>query len=130
MSDLGEDKMRTQSLSQSETLEGFIIPQISNDVSHLAALWFFSDGLSLPEAKEFVLTAIYPGHFDISVGGLEDHGPGRAASDWQEAISYRPRTPLGQRLLEMRSRIVSSGEILMGWKEIEEEVAARRGETE
>ena len=122
--------MRTQSLSQSETLEGFIIPQISNDVSHLATFWFFSDGLDLPGAKEILLTTVYAGHFDISEAGLEDREAGQAASDWQEAISYRARTPLGQRLWEIRSRIAASEKSLLGWEEIEEEIAVRRGRNE
>ena len=72
----------------------------------------------------------YAGHFDISEAGLEDHEAGQAASDWQEAISYRPRTPLGQRLWEIRSRIVASEKSLLGWEEIEEEIAVRRGRNE
>lgn len=47
-----------------------------------------------------------------------------------EALSYKPKTPLGQRLWEIRSRIVASGEPLLGWEEVEQEVAERRGETE
>jgi hypothetical protein len=38
-----------------------------------------------------------------------------------------PKTPLGRRLWEIRARIVASGEPLLGWKEIEREVADRRG---
>jgi len=37
------------------------------------------------------------------------------------------RTPLGRRLLELRSRIARSGAPGLGWDEIEAEVAARRG---
>lgn len=37
------------------------------------------------------------------------------------------RTPLGRKLLALRSRILGSGEPGLGWDEIEEEVAARRG---
>ena len=37
------------------------------------------------------------------------------------------RTPLGRKLLELRSRITKSGVPALGWDEIEEEVAARRG---
>ncbi len=38
------------------------------------------------------------------------------------------RTKLVRRLWKIRSRIVASGEPLLGWKEIEREMAARRGE--
>jgi hypothetical protein len=37
------------------------------------------------------------------------------------------RTPLGRRLLAIRERIVRSGAPLLGWDQIEQEVAARRG---
>jgi predicted DNA-binding antitoxin AbrB/MazE fold protein len=37
------------------------------------------------------------------------------------------RTPLGRNLLELRSRITKSGAPALGWDEIEEEVASRRG---
>lgn len=40
------------------------------------------------------------------------------------------RTSLGQRLWEIRLQVVASGESLLGWEEIEQEVAERRGETE
>lgn len=42
---------------------------------------------------------------------------------------YRPRTPLGRRLMKLRAQIVASGEPLLGWDDIEREVAERRGET-
>jgi hypothetical protein len=48
-----------------------------------------------------------------------------------EAISPRtPRTPLGERLLRIRERIVASGEPLLSWAEVEGEVAERRGGAE
>ena len=37
------------------------------------------------------------------------------------------RTPLGRRLLELRARIAKTGVPALGWDEIGEEVAARRG---
>ena len=40
------------------------------------------------------------------------------------------RTPLGRQLWKIRSRIIASGEPLLGWEEIEQEIAERRGETE
>ena len=39
-----------------------------------------------------------------------------------------PRTPLGERLLRIRRDIVVSGEPLLSWREIEHEIAERRGE--
>lgn len=43
---------------------------------------------------------------------------------------YQPKTPLGQRLWELRSKIVASNQPLLGWEDIEQEVADRRGEAE
>jgi len=40
---------------------------------------------------------------------------------------YMPKTPLGQRLWEIRARLIASGERLLGWEEIEREVSERRG---
>lgn len=40
---------------------------------------------------------------------------------------YVPQTPLGQRLWQIRQRIVESGELLLDWEGIEREVAERRG---
>lgn len=44
--------------------------------------------------------------------------------------SFKPKTPLGRRLWSIRKRIVASGETLLGWDEIDKEVAARRGEVD
>ncbi len=40
---------------------------------------------------------------------------------------YVPQTSLGQRLWQIRQRIVESGEPLLDWDGIEREVAERRG---
>jgi len=42
---------------------------------------------------------------------------------------YQPETALGRMLLAIRAKVVASGEPLLSWKEIEREVAKRRGET-
>jgi len=39
-----------------------------------------------------------------------------------------PRTLLGQRLWDMRARIVASGESLLTWDDIDRELAERLGE--
>lgn len=44
--------------------------------------------------------------------------------------SFEPKTPLGRRLWAIRKRIVASGETLLGWEEIEKEIATRRGEAD
>ena len=53
--------------------------------------------------------------------------PERAQVHVTIEIPDRARTPLGRRLLEIRSEIAKSGVTALGWDEIEEEVAARRG---
>ena len=40
---------------------------------------------------------------------------------------FKPRTPLGRRLWELRKRIVASGEPLLDWDDLEREIAERRG---
>jgi hypothetical protein len=40
---------------------------------------------------------------------------------------YTPRTPLGRELVEIRKRIVASGQPLLDWDDLEREVAERRG---
>jgi hypothetical protein len=62
--------------------------------------------------------------------GLKDSSAKSAEPLWQEAISYKPRTPLGQKLMRIRERIVASGGRLLSWEEIEYEIAALRGELE
>lgn len=39
----------------------------------------------------------------------------------------QPRTALGKQLMEIRAKIVASGEQLMDWEEVELEIADRRG---
>jgi hypothetical protein len=47
--------------------------------------------------------------------------------DKSEESLYKPKTSLGKRLLETRSKIIASGEKMLDWKDIEREVANRRG---
>jgi hypothetical protein len=53
--------------------------------------------------------------------------PGSVPQPRRVASVFRPRTSLGRRLLDIRSRIVASGVRLRGWSEIERELAERRG---
>ena len=43
-------------------------------------------------------------------------------------IPSRSRTVLGKRLLEIRARIIHSGEKLLNWDDLEKEIAERRGD--
>ena len=40
---------------------------------------------------------------------------------------FKPRTPLGRRLWELRKRIVASGQPLLDWDDLEREIAERYG---
>jgi len=122
--------MSTKHLAQIETLDKIVIPQITLDPSCRAPLWFLFSSPNLSERGEIISAIVNLTHFDISESGLEDSSMRLTESIWQETISYKPKTPLGKRLWEIRSRIVASGEPLLGWEEIEQEVAARRGEIE
>lgn len=56
---------------------------------------------------------------------IVDHvGAGDAEMGQEEGA---PRTPLGEKLLEIRRRIVASGQPLLDWDGVEREVAERRG---
>ena len=71
---------------------------------------------------------LVPGEASASEQTRQDYLAGRDKGKALE--SYEPRTPLGRRLWEIRAKIVASGEPLLGWEEIEREVAERRGEAE
>lgn len=43
------------------------------------------------------------------------------------SIPAEPISPLGQKLREIRRRIVANGEPLLSWDELEKELAERRG---
>lgn len=56
-----------------------------------------------------------------------------AKSASQPAFPFRDpvpsaRTPLGKRLWQIRQRVVESEEPLLGWSDLEREIAERRGE--
>ena len=46
----------------------------------------------------------------------------------EATIYYSPKTDLGKRLIEIRSRIVASGETLLDWDDLNKEITYRRGE--
>lgn len=62
--------------------------------------------------------------------GREKRGTKAEHHGSDEAKKRRFNTPLAKRLWEIRSRVVASGAPLLGWEELEKEMAERRGETE
>ncbi len=59
-----------------------------------------------------------------------DNDYGKHPLNTQETEDYKPRTPLGKKLLDLRKKIIASGEPLLSWEGIEREVARLRGERE
>lgn len=51
----------------------------------------------------------------------------KKADEILETFSYKPKTPLGKKLMEMREKIITSGERMLDWEDIEEEISDRRG---
>jgi hypothetical protein len=71
----------------------------------------------------------------MKTGPRKRVGTGASPDSVERAVGARagsssatPRTELGRRLWEIRKRIVAAGEPLLGWDEIDREVAERRGD--
>jgi hypothetical protein len=69
----------------------------------------------------------------VSENGLADRATKTAELAWRQVLKeqmaiYRPRTPLGRLLLELRAKAIAAGEPLLDWDGIEREVRERRGE--
>lgn len=45
----------------------------------------------------------------------------------EAAGEYQPKTPFGRRLWEIRQRVLGSGAPVLNWKDLELEIAERRG---
>ena len=110
--------------------EAVLLPQFTQDVSIRASGWFLSASGLDPQTW----FAEVPPDFlrPISMGGLTAPMPISSPAETYQARStpYQPRTPLGRRLWEIRAQIVASGERLLSWEEVEQELAERRGENE
>jgi hypothetical protein len=48
----------------------------------------------------------------------------------QKFRTYKPRTALGNKLWELRQKILASGAPLLNWNELEQEIAERKGDRE
>lgn len=57
---------------------------------------------------------------------LGDHRSVYSTTNERKPLSYRPKTPLGQRLWSVRERVVASGQPLLDWEDIEREIAESR----
>src|SRR5688572_9600149 len=75
------------------------------------------------EGRSMASTAPSPAETTDVATEAQRHVPSEILAE----SSYVPRTPLGARLMEIRKRIVASGQPLLDWDEIEREVSERRG---
>lgn len=88
-------------------------------------------GLSSGIAKTAkAVLKVVTGHRSTALTGLEDEKSYITDMEWSEALQYKPRTPFGKRLMEIRKKIIASGEPLLDWDDIEHEIAESRGEFE
>lgn len=58
---------------------------------------------------------------------LEENIIGEVSAVPQDTVTFKPKTPLGKRLWELRAKIIASGEPLLDWEGVAREVAERRG---
>lgn len=64
--------------------------------------------------------------FETARYGMSGTAAGTENLDW--TYRYEPRTPLGRRLMDIRKRIIASGQPLLDdWDDLDREVAERRG---
>ena len=122
--------MPTVNLVKEKSLDGFGILHDILDSSCKSPFWFLSPGSKMSEKEKILSSKIDITQGDISENGFKDFLAKLTESIWQELTAYKPRTPLGQKLLSIRERVVASGERLLSWEEIEQEIASWRGETE
>ncbi len=121
--------MRGATPHEPQSTEGGMLSRFVESALWAAAVW-----ASFLESAEgpAVSTATTPpdNRFALAAALLKVCTPESAFRPPLEAQSlrqsYQPRTKLGQRLWELRSKIVASGANLLSWDEIEEEVADRR----
>ena len=120
--------MRVAYSTEARTLDIPFLFQISEDLSGKASRWFAGQIFSGWQAL-LPIEHCSAGP-DIALTGLEDSPAKSAESTWREAVSHKARTPLGQKLWGIRTRIVASGVPLLSLEEIQSEIAARRGNKE
>lgn len=102
------------------------------------ALWFLWRAGSGQDSLQFPSGAFFwPGPTSVSAPGRSIEREARlseeAAERWRSTqhlpkASKQRRTPLGRRLDEIRARIKASGQPLLSWEDIDQELAERRGE--
>lgn len=59
---------------------------------------------------------------------IESNVTEQSVVGWQQSSEYKPKTLLGKRLWKLREKIMATGEPLLSWEEVEQEIGRRRGE--
>ena len=119
--------MNTLSLSSASPMEERILAEAVFDSSLRVPGWF---RVAAGAPAEWLGAAPIPtSSFSTAEIGLDAPEPWKPEVDWEppKPPKRRPRTPLGERLLAIRSRIEASGAPLLKWEEIAREIEARRG---
>jgi hypothetical protein len=102
-----------------------MIPQLVSDVSSMARGWFLgAAGIQLDTC--LVGPKSYHEPASTAVGGLDPEPSRFEENHWRILVERRPRTSLGERLREIRTKIIASGEPLLTWDDIDKELAERR----
>ena len=132
MSDLLETPSRRGALLSTDAV------RLAEQATGGPALWFLwragsgQDSLQLPSGPFF-----WAGPISVSAPGRSIEREARlseeAAERWRSTQDLpkapkQRRTPLGRRLDEIRVRIKASGQPLLSWEDIDQELAERRGE--
>ena len=102
------------------------ILSLGEDVSQRATYWF-APAETVVEPESFIPS---PDPLSASTSSTEADLAAeaiyRTRRTWQVA-SRQSISPLGQRLLAIRARVVASGEPLLNWDDLEREIRKRRG---
>lgn len=116
--------MNTISVTFAQPLKDSITVQLLTDVSSAASGWYVNSAGLAVETWSAQTASIHPS----AINGLDEKVWQITGRVWRESTTFRPRTPLGRRLWEIRERFIASGGRLLTEAEIEQEVAERRGE--
>jgi len=122
--------MRSACTATTRTFEELLIGYLILDSSEIKPFSYV-----LQEGNGRSSSAVFQAKIFLNQQGMAETGSNentaeRARTVWEEVGSLMPRTPLGRRLWAIRRRIVASGTPLLGWEEIDREIAIRRGERE
>jgi len=100
---------------------------VAAGTSDVARNWILSVGgfSSLPGREVAPVGFCVP---PVTLTGFDGEDRLQVEDDWKGLAMYRPRTKLGERLWDIRTRIVASGVPLLDWDDLEREVHERRGE--